>query len=225
MTHTRNEIRTLVRTRLGDADSPYHWSDQQINQWINDAIADYSNYFPRRQVTAITTLAADRVYDLPEGCRSVILVEFPTGDDPPSYLTRRPSDDHSFYYGEYYDVLYHNQAGYPPELILGQEPESGAEITVTYDGVHAWLDDDYDTCTLIDEHLEAIMLYVRWAAFQELASTESADPDPESMAVSILELNAYRAERAYRNTIRDYLAMSSQSGIARWTMDQYDRIY
>jgi hypothetical protein len=53
--------------------------------------------------------------------------------------------------------------------------------------VHAWLDDDTDMCTIIDEHLEAILLYIRWATFQELASQESADPDPESMALSILE--------------------------------------
>ena len=225
MTYIRSEVRTLCRSRLSDTDIPYKFSDDQLNQWINDAIADYSNYFPRRQTTVITCVAADCQYDLPEGCRAVVKVEFPTGENPPVYLLRRNRDEANFVEGPYYDLIEHNQAGYPPELLLGQTPSAGQEITVDYEAVHAWMDDDSDTCTVIDEHLEAILLYVRWATFQELASQESANPDPESMAISILELNAYRAERAYRKTIEDYGKMQARSAVTSWTMDKWDKTY
>lgn len=39
------------------------------------------------------------------------------------------------------------------------------------------LDDDGDVCSLPDRHLELVVLYVHWAAFQELAAQQSADPD------------------------------------------------
>ena len=111
------------------------------------------------------------------------------------------------------------------EFVLGQTPSSGEEITLEYDAVHAWLDDDGDTCTIIDEYLESILLYLHWTTFQELASAESADPDPESSALSVLELNAYRAERAYRTTLKDYQRMSARSATATWPMDKWDRTY
>jgi len=47
MAYTRQDLRDLCRRRLGDETVPYKWSDLQVNQWINDAIADYSVHFPR----------------------------------------------------------------------------------------------------------------------------------------------------------------------------------
>ena len=44
-TYYRIHLRTLVRRRLGDLTTPYKWSNEQINQYINDAIADYSQHF------------------------------------------------------------------------------------------------------------------------------------------------------------------------------------
>ena len=48
---SRLDLRNLCRRRLGDLTAPTHWSDLQINQWINDAVADYSLYFPRSWCT------------------------------------------------------------------------------------------------------------------------------------------------------------------------------
>jgi len=79
--------------------------------------------------------------------------------------------------------------------------------------------------TVIDRHLELIMLYVRWAAFQELATTESSNPDPTSLALSTLELNAYRAQRLYYQSMNDAEKAESRSATAQWTMDKWDRTY
>lgn len=44
---TRKELNDICRLRLGDLTEPFEFSDQQINRWINDAIAEYSISFPR----------------------------------------------------------------------------------------------------------------------------------------------------------------------------------
>ena len=64
---TRSDLRRLIRRRLGDNASPTQWSDLQINQWINDAIAEYSIHFPRKLDAAIPCIDGQRGYDLPEG--------------------------------------------------------------------------------------------------------------------------------------------------------------
>ena len=70
-----------------------------------------------------------------------------------------------------------------------------------------------------------IVLFVRMAAFQELATTESADPNPESIISGTLELNAFRAERSYRKQLDEFKKSESESVKAKWSLDGYDRVY
>jgi len=63
------------------------------------------------------------------------------------------------------------------------------------------------------------------AAFQELSTTENADPDTTTAMSSTLETNAARAESAYRNMLQDFIGAESSSATARWDMDRYDRVY
>ena len=99
-------------------------------------------------------------------------------------------------------------------------------LIVTYLAYHSYFDDDdTDVLTIPEEHLELIILYVRWACFQELASEESASPDPTTLMASTLALNASRAERAYRKQLGVYKTSRSESATAKWTMDDHDRIY
>ena len=89
---------------------------------------------------------------------------------------------------------------------------------------HAYLDDDdTDELTVPEEHLELIILYVRWATYQELATIESYSPDPTTKMFSTLEMNASRSERAYRNMLSTYKETTSTSAL--WEMDRFDRIY
>jgi hypothetical protein len=67
------------------------------------------------------------------------------------------------------------------------------------------------------------MLYMRWAAFQELAA--GADPDPTSLATGTLELNAYRAQRLYLAALQEIRRAESESRSATWKMDSLDRVY
>jgi hypothetical protein len=226
MSYTRSQLRDLCRRRLGDLSVPYKWSDLQVNQWIVDAIADYSVHFPRTIVLKIDCTASTHAYDLPADCKAVLNVEYPKGEDPPEYLTLSDRFAPGFYDSDVlYDVQFSDDTSDPGQLWISADPLVTEDINLTYQGDHAYLDDDADVCTVLDRHLELIMLYVRWAAFQELATTESSDPDPTSLALSTLELNAYRAQRLYLQSLQKAEQAESKSVRIDWTMDKWDRSY
>ncbi len=109
-------------------------------------------------------------------------------------------------------------------LYISEKPSDGESIEVTFNAYHAYLDDDdTDELTVPEEHLELIILYVRWACFQELATSESASPDPTSNMSSTLELNATRAGETYRKMLSTYKETESNSASAKWEMDRFNR--
>ena len=69
------------------------------------------------------------------------------------------------------------------------------------------------------------LLSVSSAVFQELSTTENADPDTTTRMSSTLETNAARAESAYRQTLQNFIGAESTSATVRWDMDRYDRVY
>ena len=226
MTTSRENLRNLCRRRIGDSSPPYTFSDLQINQWINDAIADYTIHFPRILNTEINCVDADCTYDLPSDFIAVIGVEYPSGDDPPIYLTRRNYTHPDFWIEDgFYDIINRDSQVNSYELWISTKPSTDESIAVQYLGEHAWLDDDSDPCTVLDRHLELITLFVRWAACQELASSEAADPDPTSQNLGILEQNASRAKQDYREKLEAWKAASATSETASWSPDRWDRVY
>jgi len=58
-----------------------------------------------------------------------------------------------------------------------------------------------------------------------LAAQEGASPDPINLFSSTFQVNAYRAERAYRKHLREARSAESESGLHMWKMDNCDRIY
>jgi hypothetical protein len=81
---TRVDLRNLVSRRLGDLTAPYVQNDLQINQWINDAVADYSVYFPQVKTANITAVTGTHEYSLPADFVSMVRVEWPVGREPES---------------------------------------------------------------------------------------------------------------------------------------------
>lgn len=214
---TRMDIRNLCRRRLGDLAAPYHWSDLQINQWINDAIADYGQNFPRQLRLEIDTHADLQQYELPAGFQSVVSVEYPADEDPPEYLRRLAYTHVEFWeLGGRYDVVRRGDGTAVDELWLSDEPEDGKTIRLEFLADHASLDDDGDACTVPDRHLELLVLFVRWAALQELAASEARNPDPTTLAMSVLDTNAMRAERVYRNAVKEALRAAAESAVVSW---------
>jgi hypothetical protein len=227
---TRLELRVLVRRRLGDLAASYTFSDEQLNQWINDAIADYSLHFPWKKVESIDCSAGVHEYALPADFHGVLSVEYPAGDDPPTYLARLDYRDPQFGLGDgCYDLTtilidpISGAAG--PAIYLSADAETGETICVQYLGEHNYLDAENATTTIPDRHFELLVLFCRWAAYQELAMAEAANPDPTGLALGSLELNAGRAERQYRKEMAVYLQNDGESGQVVWKMDGWDKVY
>jgi hypothetical protein len=165
MPYYRYELRTLCRRRLGDLTVPYKFSDEQLNQWINDAIADYSLHFPRTETTILSCSDDDRTYDLPANCTAILSVEYPAGEDPPRYLYQREYTHPGFWQSEdFYAFVSTNQDNDYPELWISEKPSTGESITVIYHALHDFLDDDdTDLNTVPEHHLERIVPFVRLA--------------------------------------------------------------
>jgi len=211
------DLRNLCRRRLGDLTAPYQWSDLQLNQWINDAIADYGQHFPRQVSAAITTVADQHPYELPAGFQSAVSVEYPQGEDPPIYMQRLAYTDFEFWQlGGRYDIVRRRDGSAVDDVWISDEPADGETICLEYLADHASLDDDGDECTVPDRHLELLVLFVRWAALQELAAEEARDPDPTTLAMSVLDTNAMRAERTYRAAVKEAQRAASESAVVSW---------
>jgi hypothetical protein len=183
--------------------------------------------FPRQLTETIACSDDDRKYDMPYDTQTIVSVEYPKGEDPPEYLKRRAYTHPDFWQVDgYYDFVRRDDATDQPELWISEKPSTGESIDVEYLGPHAWLDDDTDECTVPERHLELLVLFVRWKASEEVASEEGANPDPSNLLSSTLEVNAYRAERAYRKELDRLQAAESETAITGpWQMDKYDRTY
>jgi len=227
---TLTQLITECRNTIGDTSGSPVISDTQLTYWINHGIADLSQYFPKRLVYAISTTANDRQYDLETDFLGVISVEYPTGDDPPSYLKRRDHKHPDFWEEDgYYDILlpHDADASNPPQIYISQKPTTGQTITINYMAAHSVLSSGSDSTSLPDRYSHLLTLYVRWRVWQELSATEGMNPDPIKLLSATQEVNSTRAERIYRKALDEAVrqAQVSESLSASWPMDANDRIY
>jgi hypothetical protein len=218
---TRLDLRNLIRRRLGDLALPYHWSDLQLNQWLNDAIADYGLYFPRTLSLEIDAEAGVRAYELPADYQSAIRIEYPVGEETPCLLQRLSMNEQDFWeLAGRYDILPRGDASTASELWLSDTPHDGEAIRIDYLADHASLDDDGDVTSVPDRHLELLLLFVRWASLQELASSEARNPNPGSLSLSALDANTLRAEATYRRQLAEALQRESASAVVSWAQEK-----
>jgi hypothetical protein len=205
------------------------FSASVLTEWINFAIDDLTQHFPRVITYTINCVDDQRVYDLETNFLAAISVEYPQGEEPRRYLYRRARTDPNFTISEgYYDILERQDASSanPPQLILSEKPSTGEDIELTYSAVHNHLSSPSDTVTLFDRHTHLIALFTRWKAYQELATTEGMDPDPVKLLSATVEVNAYRAERAYYDALRRAkLAETASARVEGWRVDKWDGSY
>lgn len=218
---TRATLRSYLRQRLEDATQ---WSDSTLNTWINEAILDYSHYFPFVAVKTYTFTTPGRSFTIanlnPSPIR-VLRVQFPYGEEPPRWLTPLPRTDPRFWDGAYYEPV-----GEPPtDIWLGEEAQAGEVAEVTYTSIHPLPATDADVLTTPDIHLEALILFCIWKAYEEIAAAEEINPTTSEFIISQKGLNVIRTERIYRNKIWEFQRSSSSRVAGYWKMDAKDRIY
>ncbi len=220
----REELRTMIRLRLGDMAETPILTDEQVNQWINDSIREYSIHFPRQTELRIPCLALVREYGLEgktdesgveaKGVRQVLRVEYPLGEDPPQILLRRSElDGRGFQEENVYDV----RANPPLTLVLGPLPKGTETLGVHISCDYPALSLDTDIPTLPDRRLELIVLFTRLLALQELAATEAIDPSPTGVILTGLSTMLARAREDYESQLAEYQKSDSPGGvITRW---------
>jgi hypothetical protein len=229
MPQTLATLRQESRDLIGDtsAVAPI-FTTQQIDSWINAAIRDLNNHFPRTITDTLSTTSGTHIYDLPGTFISMLKVEYPSGDDPPAYLKYRSSRLVTFWNVEgYYDVLYpqDSSTSNPPQLVISESPGTGETITYTAQLEHNQLTATSDETSLLDRHTHLIPLFVRYKAWQELSTSEGMDPDPIKLLAATQEVNSYRAERAYYKALDMAKKALSASEVVEWLIADIKRIY
>lgn len=89
----------MIRSVLADATT---WPDAMLNQWIADALKDYSQVFPYRLTDEVagSLFSAVRTYSL-QAYKDMIglnvyRVEYPAYENPPKHLARLSESHPSF---------------------------------------------------------------------------------------------------------------------------------
>lgn len=196
---TRANLRTILRNQGLDEAT---WTDTELDQWIADAIGEYSWHFPRYLESTHNPCTEDqKEYPLPTGCLAVLRVEYPEGQDPPAYLTRVQPDDPRLGPGTY--AL--RWGGFPAGdtvLILGEGPSAGDTYAIHYFAAHDFPDDDVTPLTVPDEDLDLLVQYVIWKAYRRLELDEAKNPDGSTVVLTMLGQNAARARRQFEDALR-----------------------
>lgn len=205
------------------------WPQATVEAWVLDAIRDYSQYFPRTK-TATTTIAIDDAgheFDLPADFLSMILVEFPTGQDPPQYLLRRARTHEAFWdYESYYDVEPSGDADSAGTLYLSEEPANGESYALTYTAQHDTGLESGDDITVREDHESILILYVIWQAFKERMATQEQDPDTTIHLLQQMVRAADQAEAEYRRALQRAESHRAEGGYTGpWRADVHDPIY
>ncbi|MGB9639978.1 MAG: hypothetical protein ACPL4H_03650 [Anaerolineales bacterium] len=210
----RKNLNDLCRRRLGDLFPPNEFSDLQINQWINDAIADYSLYLPRQFEYRISTVAGKHIYPLESiaGLRNVLSVAMEREEGEALYLARRSEREQCrFWEQAVYDLKRDNNGQW--QLVIGLTSPGAETICLVVEADHVYLSGDEDETTVPDLHLEWIVLFVRAAALQAQLAKVSAQNDPSSLLLSSLGNNAERAISEYQQKKKEILAATNVGGV------------
>jgi hypothetical protein len=222
---TLSALADRAQTAMNDA-AAGTWPQATIEEWLNEAIRDYSLHFPRLQSTTLNCVAGQHNYTLPADFLAVHLVEYPVGEDPPEYLARGSRARQDFWDAEgYYDVEVSGEAT-AGTLWISEDPTVGETIELSYLATHDHALAANGTLTVPGHHEHLLILFVVWRAWTERQATEQADPDHTSTVLDAHRRSTDSAEAIYRRAVKLAKTGASPSGYTGpWAADPYDRIY
>lgn len=225
---TLNELIQQVRNLSSDTSVTPTFTDAEITDFINRAISDLTQYFPRQIAYQVSATAGTHEYYLEVTHIAVLSAEYPISQDPRRYLTRRPYTDIVFWLSdEYYDFYQTLDAdsGNPPVLVISANPTAGQKINLQLTCEHNLLTDPTDETTILAHHEPLIGLFCLWKMWQHLAIEEGMDPNPLKPITQTNSANAIAAEATYRAALKDAQAAAHPSAVVPWRMPGPDRVY
>ena len=202
---TAGELVSQIRLALDDAAAAV-WSDGELLGFVNEAAREYSQHLPRLGEVTLAAVADTRRYPLPYDAAAVLSVEYPAGQEPPAFLTRRRRQSPSFAGGRYYDALLPRDLTGPPALLLSFAPAAGTALLARFLRPHDSELSAGSYLTVPSEHHHVLLQYVLFAAARQLMAREQAAPtNNSSLLMGQLASNARRLELAYLNALNRIL--------------------
>ncbi|MGH2536999.1 MAG: hypothetical protein ACRDHL_06375 [Candidatus Promineifilaceae bacterium] len=228
MSKTLQELLDQTKIDLGDPAS-VHFTSAHVEQWLRDAIGDYSLHFPQFQSDSLNAVAGQHEYDLPADLLAVYSVEYPAGQTPRVYLQRRPATQPGFWERPgYYDLYPRADDTDPDQLVLSASPSAGESINVNYLARHDKEVALGAAVTAPSQHHHILRAYVLWrGALQQQFAEQSAPTANSSLLMSQLAVNADRLRRAYVDLLAKAVFVQSRAAAVSWqeSSAEASRIY
>lgn len=203
------ELVNRCETDLND-ESNSTWTAAQIVKWLNDAICDYSQHFPRIMTQTISAAADTNAYDLAADFMGVLSVEYPTGQDPKEYLSRLSYKHGDFWnFDSWYDILPRSDETDVSEIMISHDPAGTESIEIEYHAHHDLVTDADDTSgdvTVPPNHQHILVKFTLWQATNHLLFSEQKSPTSNSsLLMAQLSQNARRLEASYHTSLQQAL--------------------
>ncbi len=218
MTTTFANLVTRIQISLND-EAAATWDTEMLATFLNDAIRDYSNHFPRIQTDSIAMTTGTNEYDLATDFMGVLSVEYPDGESPREYLKRRSYTHKDFWDDEgYYDIIMRDDDDDDPcQIVISSVVATGETTVVEYNAHHALIANTAaisGDCTVRPYHQHLLMKYVRWQASLHLTSAEQQTPTSNSsLLMAQLAQNARRDSLTYATSLQQ--AIYSADGLSK----------
>lgn len=232
---TTTFVQLLDRVATAVDDLPHaHYTTAALAAYLNDAVRDYTQHFPRLRRHDLTTVADQRRYDLPADCLALLTVEYPQGQDPPRYLRRRSHHHPTFWRAPAaYDLLPRADQTTPGQLLISPQPPAGHTIRLEYHAHHALITNTAAVsghCTVPAHHEHLLLKYVLWQCSLQLQMAEQQTPtSSSSLLMAQLAANARRLRQDYDQALRQaiFAAEGAHSAPVSWanTAPETTRIY
>lgn len=209
------------------------WDTEMIGTFLNDAIRDYSQHFPRIRMYTINLVEGIQKYDLPGDFLAALSVEYPTGETPPAYLTRMTYSRAGFWdIDGFYDIIHSADYTNTDKIKISAVPFSTETAVIYYHAYHNLIPDPATPIgnnSVPMQHQHLLVLHVQWKASVHLANAEQQNPTSNSsLLMAQLAQNARRNELSFHTAMEQSLyAAEGESQTMYWTRagSGVERIY
>ena len=168
-------------------------------------------------------------YAMPADFREVISVEYPIGQQPPTYLARKNRLDPNFYADAgFYDIDHDYSTGGGWMCYVSGGVAASAHIKTEYLAGHDTdlADDSVDVITVPDEHEPILIAYFITRAWRERLGNAMRDPTAHTSIIQQLTEMVRRADENYASLLTQAQHRLVESRVSPANkVDKFDRVY